>query len=98
MMKKLKILVQIIALAILFIISFILQSKYNALIMDQVNAETAESLITKQILLFGSSFVFLNILIFSIVTCFVVIFFILVSVLVNRNKMERRTRVKEKLT
>jgi len=97
-MKKLKIILPIVALAILFVISFVLQSKYNALIMDQVNAETAESVITKQILLFGSSFVFLNILIFSIVACFVVIFLILVSVLVNRNKMERRARIKEELT
>jgi hypothetical protein len=97
-MRKLKIIIPIVLLAILFAISFILQSKYNSLIMEQVNAETAESFITKQIMFFGSSFVFLNILITTIVACFVVIFVILVSVLVNRTKMEKRAKSKAELT
>ncbi len=97
-MKKLKIILPIVLVAILFLISFVLQSKYNTLILEQVNAETAESFITKQILIFGNSFIFLNLLITSIVISFVVIFIILVVVLVNRNKMERRAKSKSELT
>jgi len=97
-MKKLKIIIPIAILTLLFLISFALQTRFNTLVANQVNIETAESFITKQVLIFGNSFAFLNVLIGSIVICFSVMFVILIFVLVNRNQMERRARSKEKLT
>lgn len=96
-MRKLKIYVPIILLAILFVVSFILQSKYNRIILDGVNVHETEALFLKQIEVFGTSFMFLNLLIYSIILCFTVMFVVLVFVLINRRKMERRAKTKEKL-
>jgi len=97
-MRKFKLIVPIILLTILFIVSFILQSKYSSLILEQVNGGNVEGIVSKQFMLFGSGFAFINVLIGSIVTCFVVIFIILVFVLVNRRKMEKRAKLKAELT
>ena len=97
-MKKIKILLPILVLTILFIVSFILQSKYNHIILNAVDVEQTEALFLKQIVMFGGSFMFLNLLIVSIVICFLVMFAILVFVLINRRRMENRAKIKEKLT
>jgi hypothetical protein len=97
-MKKLKILIPIALLTLLFLISFALQTRFNTLVANHVNIETAESFIGKQVLILGNSFAFLNLLIFSIVLCFSVMFVILVLVLVNRTQMERHAKLKSELT
>lgn len=85
-------------MTILFVVSFMLQSKYSSLILENVNGGNVEGIISKQFIIFGSGFAFINVLIGSIVTCFVVIFVILVFVLVNRRKMEKRAKLKSELT
>jgi len=97
-MRKFKLIVPIVLMAILFIVSFVLQSKYSSLILEQVNGGNVEGIVSKQFMIFGSGFAFINVLIGSIVTCFVVIFIILVFVLVNRRKMEKRAKLKSELT
>ena len=97
-MKKLKIIIPIAILTLLFLVSFLLQTRFNTLLANHVSIETAESFIAKQILIFGNSFAFINVLIFCIVVCFAAMFVILIFVLVNRNQMERRARSKEELT
>ena len=97
-MRKFKLIVPIVLLSILFVVSFILQSKYSSLILENVNGGNVEGIVSKQFFILGSSFAFINILIGSIITCFVVIFFILVFVLVNRRKMEKRAKLESELT
>jgi len=97
MKNRLKLLIPILLLTILFVVSFILQSKYNHVILDRTNGVDTEALFLKEIVVLGSSFAFLNVLIASIVICFVSMFVILIFVLLNRRKMERRARTKEKL-
>jgi len=97
-MRKFKLIVPIVIMTILFVVSFMLQSKYSSLILENVNGGNVEGIISKQFIIFGSGFAFINVLIGSIVTCFVVIFVILVFVLVNRRKMEKRAKLKSELT
>ena len=97
-MRKFKIILPIVLLTILFVVSFVLQSKYNSLILQNVNGGNVEGIISKQFMVLGGSFAFINLLITSIVICFAVIFVILLFVLLNRRRMEKRARVKAELT
>ena len=97
-MRKLKLLIPIVATTILFIVSFILQSKYNSIILENVNGGNVEGIVSKQFMVLGGSFAFINLLITSIVVCFAVIFVILVFVLINRRRMEKRAKIKAELT
>ena len=98
MKSRIKILIPVIILVILFIGSFLMQTKYNAVIMNAVTGHGAETLFLKQIVVLGTYFAFMNLLVGSIVVCFASMILILFFVLFNRNRMERRTKLKEKLT
>ena len=95
-MRKFKIIVPIVLLTLLFVISFLLQSKFNSIVLN--NGESVEGLVSKQFMVLGTSFAFINTLIASIGVCVVSMFIILIFVLVNRRKMESRAKSKEKLT
>lgn len=98
MKNRIKIFIPVLLLAILFVVSFILQSRYNHVVLDVVNAQNIEPLFLRQIAIFGTSFMFLNVLIASIAICFITMFVILIFVLLNRRRMERRAVVKERLS
>jgi hypothetical protein len=84
-------------ITILFLISFVLQSKYNTAIFNAINVPTPqETILVKQIHLAGTTFLFMNLLIYSIVLCFSIMAVILVFVLFNRRKLERRQRISDK--
>jgi hypothetical protein len=94
-----KIIATIIFLVLLFLFSFALQSKYNTAILNSINLNTkgVDVLFLKQINLFGSSFRFMDLLTTSIIVCFAVATIILIFVLLNRNKMEKRIIIKNNL-
>jgi hypothetical protein len=98
MKNRIKILIPVLIVVILFIGSFVMQTKYNTVIMNALTGHGAETLFLKQIAILGTSFAFMNLLIGSIVTCLSVMIVILIFVLLNRRKMERRAKIKEKLT
>lgn len=90
-----KIIIAIVILSLLFAFSFILQSKFSTAITG--NTGDVEVLFLKQINLLNTSFRFMDLLTASIVSCSSLAFFILIFVLLNRNRMERRERVKANL-
>jgi len=94
-MKKIITILSVIT--ILFLISFVLQSKYNTAIFNAINVPTPqETILMKQIHLAGTTFLFMNLLIYSIVLCFSIMAIILVFVLFNRRKIERRQKISDK--
>jgi len=97
MKNRIKILIPIIVLLVLFFGSFVMQTKYNAVIMNALTGHGAETLFLKQLSVLGTSFAFMNLLIGSIVLCFGIMVSILVFVLFNRNRMEKRAKLKEEL-
>jgi hypothetical protein len=98
MRYRIKILIPVLIVIILFIGSFVMQTKYNTVIMNALTGHGAETLFLKQIVILGTSFAFMNLLIGSVVICFVTMIFILIFVLLNRRRMERRAKIKESLT
>ena len=98
MWNRIKILIPVLIVVILFIGSFVMQTKYNTVIMNALTGHGAETLFLTQIAMLGTSFAFMNLLIGSIAICFTAMIVILIFVLLNRRKMERRARIKEKLT
>jgi hypothetical protein len=98
MKDRIKILIPVLIVIVLFIGSFVMQTKYNTIIMNALTGHGAETLFLKQIVILGTSFAFMNLLIGSIAICFIAMFFILIFVLLNRRKMERRAKIKENLT
>jgi len=97
MKNRIKILIPIIVLLVLFFGSFVMQTKYNTVIMNALTGHGAETLFLKQIAVLGTSFVFMNLLIGSIILCFGIMVFILIFVLFNRRRMEKRAKLKEDL-
>jgi len=97
MKNRIKILIPIIVLLVLFFGSFVMQTKYNTVIMNALTGHGAETLFLKQLSVLGTSFAFMNLLIGSIVLCFGIMVSILVFVLFNRNRMEKRAKLKEDL-
>lgn len=98
MWNRIKILIPVLIVVILFIGSFVMQTKYNTVIMNALTGHGAETLFLTQIAMLGTSFAFMNLLVGSIILCFTVMIAILIFVLLNRRKMERRAKIKEKLT
>ena len=98
MKHRIKILIPVVILTLLFIGSFIMQTKFNPVIMNAVTGHGAETLFLKQIVILGTSFAFMNLLIGSIVICFTAMILILFFVLFNRRRMEKRAKIKEELT
>ena len=97
MKHRIKILIPVVILTLLFIGSFIMQTKFNPVIMNAVTGHGAETLFLKQIVILGTSFAFMNLLIGSIVICFTAMILILFFVLFNRRRMEKRAKIKEEL-
>jgi len=97
MKNRIKILIPIIVLLVLFFGSFVMQTKYNTVIMNALTGHGAETLFLKQLSVLGTSFAFMNLLIGSIVLCFGIMVSILVFVLFNRRRMEKRAKLKEDL-
>jgi len=98
MRHKIKILIPVIIMTLLFIGSFIMQTQFNPVIMNAVTGHGAETLFLKQIVILGTSFAFMNLLIGSIVICFSAMVLILLFVLINRRRMEKRAKIKASLT
>jgi hypothetical protein len=98
MKQRIKILIPVLLVVFFFVLSFIMQTKLNTVIMKTITGHAAETLFLKQIVILGTSFAFMNLLIGSIVICFSAMFLILFFVLLNRNRMERRAKIKEDLT
>jgi len=98
MKDRLKILIPVIFIVFLFLVSFVMQTNFNTVIMKTLTGHGAETLFLKQIAILGTSFAFMNLLIGSIVICFTAMIVILAFVLFNRRRMERRAKIKEALT
>lgn len=98
MKDRIKILIPVLIVIFLFIISFVMQTRFNPVIMNALTGHGAETLFLKQIAILGTSFAFMNLLIGSIIICFSAMFIILIFVLLNRNRMERRDKIKSSLT
>jgi hypothetical protein len=89
-----KIIATISLITLLFIVSFVLQSKYNTVILNSVNVHGTQALFLKQIHLAGTSFLFMDLLTTSIIVCFGIMIVILIFVLLNRKRMEKRERIR----
>ena len=81
MKDRLKILIPVIFIVFLFLVSFVMQTNFNTVIMKTLTGHGAETLFLKQIAILGTSFAFMNLLIGSIVICFTAMIVILAFVL-----------------